>query len=170
MATDYKSRLQIPIDGNMTTKFTTKSGLIVAQGYTRIVIGGRGPYVEFTDKMMCPNSLHIPTDQEYRLTDKRIYYYELRTIDDNNVKVYCQVKTVAYADYIVGMWYISPFDLLADGKVIIEPLTKDMKGKKCKKCKKGYYEETSIHDDWDGTLHCDKCGDETKRHIEQSVG
>lgn len=41
----------------------------------------------------------------------------------------------------------------------------DMKGKKCLKCKKGKYEETSIHDDWDGVLHCNKCGHKTKRHL-----
>ena len=42
----------------------------------------------------------------------------------------------------------------------------DMTGKKCKKCKKGKYTETSIHDDIDGVLHCDKCGHEVKRHTD----
>lgn len=45
---------------------------------------------------------------------------------------------------------------------IIEKI--DMTGKKCLKCKKGKYYETSIQDDWDGVLHCDKCGHEVKRH------
>ena len=40
----------------------------------------------------------------------------------------------------------------------------DMTGKKCKKCKKGKYKETSIHDDMDGVLHCSKCGDKIKRY------
>lgn len=30
----------------------------------------------------------------------------------------------------------------------------------------GTYKETDIHDDWHGVLHCDKCGEEIKRHSE----
>ena len=41
---------------------------------------------------------------------------------------------------------------------------KDMMGKKCGKCKKGTYGETSIQDDWHGNLHCSNCGHETRRH------
>ena len=39
----------------------------------------------------------------------------------------------------------------------------DMAGKKCKKCKKGTYKETSQMDDLKGVLHCDKCNDEIDR-------
>lgn len=35
----------------------------------------------------------------------------------------------------------------------------DNKDKKCKKCGNGKYVETSMLDDWDGALHCDKCND-----------
>ena len=42
--------------------------------------------------------------------------------------------------------------------------TVDMTGKKCEKCKKGTYQETGMHDDMDGVLHCTKCGTEVKRH------
>jgi hypothetical protein len=36
----------------------------------------------------------------------------------------------------------------------------------CEKCGKGTYQETSIHDDWDGVLHCTnkKCNHEVKRY------
>jgi DNA-directed RNA polymerase subunit RPC12/RpoP len=40
----------------------------------------------------------------------------------------------------------------------------DMMNKKCLKCGKGKYVETSIYDDWDGKLHCDKCNHEVIRH------
>ena len=56
-------------------------------------------------------NFEIPEDQEYRKTDKRVYYVEARSKDDSYVKLYFQKKTVAYADYKVGMLYISPFDL-----------------------------------------------------------
>lgn len=45
----------------------------------------------------------------------------------------------------------------------------DMNGKVCKKCKKGKYKETSQMDDLKGVLHCDKCGEETERYINESV-
>ena len=38
--------------------------------------------------------------------------------------------------------------------------------KDCDKCGEGYYKETSIHDDWDGVLHCSKCNHEVKRYKE----
>jgi len=42
---------------------------------------------------------------------------------------------------------------------------KDMTGETCEtKWCRGKYKETSIHDDWDGVLHCDKCGREVKRY------
>lgn len=124
MATNYKNRLQIPIEGNSDTVFTTKSGLPVACGYTRIVIGQRGPYIEFTTDQVYESSMKMPEDQKYRLEDARVYYLELRTIDTSNVKIYYQLKRVAYADYQINLFYISPFDLLANGEIIIEPIQK----------------------------------------------
>jgi hypothetical protein len=42
----------------------------------------------------------------------------------------------------------------------------DRKGQICTKCGAGDYQETSIHDDWDGVLHCTnkKCDHEVKRY------
>lgn len=69
---------------------------------------------------------HIPKDQEWRLTNKNVYYTEYRTNDDSNVKIYHQTKTVNYADYKIGKYYISPFDLLSvqTGAWIITPIHK----------------------------------------------
>ena len=39
----------------------------------------------------------------------------------------------------------------------------DRTGKSCFSCHKGVYKETTIRDDWDGVLHCDKCGAQVKR-------
>jgi uncharacterized Zn finger protein (UPF0148 family) len=46
----------------------------------------------------------------------------------------------------------------------------DMYNKPCQKCGKGKYVETSINDDWDGVLHCNLCGHETKRYPVVSKG
>jgi hypothetical protein len=45
--------------------------------------------------------------------------------------------------------------------------TDDRKDQICTKCGVGHYQETSIHDDWDGVLHCTnkKCNHEVKRYI-----
>lgn len=117
---DYKSRLTIPLIGNSTTIFTTKSGQEIAIGYNRIVIGERGPYIEFDD-IIVDNSI-IPPDQKWRLYSDVAYYVERRTTSDN-IKIYHQRLTVNYADYKIGKYYISPFDLYVDGNVVIKKLT-----------------------------------------------
>lgn len=39
----------------------------------------------------------------------------------------------------------------------------DRTGHVCEECHKGSYAETSLQDDWYGTLHCTECGHEVKR-------
>ena len=111
----YEQRLNIPIIGQATLQFFTRSHVHCASGYDRIVIGGRGPYVEFDVRHLDQNSLSEITYEHY-------YYIELRTIVDY-VKVYAQLHRVDYADYTPGKFYISPFDLYDDhGDVLIAPL------------------------------------------------
>ena len=105
----YEERLRIPIS-KTTIDLFTKSGLNVATGYERIVIGKRGPYIEFTDEQILKDSFYVPVEQQWRFQHIDSYYNEYRTKRDN-VKIYHQKKLVDYADYKVGMWYISPFDL-----------------------------------------------------------
>lgn len=85
--------------------------LKVSKGYSRIVIGDRGPYVEFTEDQIDLKAFYVPKDQLYRFTDKRVYYIEMRSIDSSFTKLYYQLQTVAYADYKIGLFYISPYDL-----------------------------------------------------------
>jgi hypothetical protein len=97
MATDYKDRLRIPLEGNDYTSFETKTGLHVATGYARIVVGGRGPYVEFLPGHLIWDSLQIPDQEKYRLEHPwkdKVFYVEWRTKDQSNVKVYEQKRTV----------------------------------------------------------------------------
>jgi DNA repair photolyase len=101
--------LQIPLEGNGVARFETVTGLHVATGYTRVVVGGRGPYVEFQPAQIIEKNLHKPEQ-------RHVYFDEWRSNDDSNVMVYDQKRTVAYADYKVGKFYISPTDLLCDGQ------------------------------------------------------
>jgi hypothetical protein len=99
-------------------EFLTESGLIVATDYVRLVQGGRGDYIEFAPEHMCMANLIVPEDQQYRLLPQwkdRVYYFEFRTEDECNLKVYYQRRTVEYADYKIGMFYIAPHGLTWGG-------------------------------------------------------
>lgn len=123
--TDYKKRLNLPLEGSEDIQFFTKSGTLVSKGYTRVVIGERGPYIEFNRNQVKGKNFSIPVTAKYRLTDKRVYYIEARSKDESLVKIYYQKKTVKYADYKLGMCYISPFDLTSDKyETLVEPLDK----------------------------------------------
>ena len=111
--------LRIPVKSSRIPLFVKGTTQKVADRYNRVVIGERGPYVEFTQTQIIDSELYIPRGQLYRLTDPRIYYVEFRTrITD--VKVYYQMRTVAYADYHLCHFYISPYDLCCeDGSLCI---------------------------------------------------
>ena len=114
----YSEMLTIPIDGAKIQLFANYPYLI-ANGYQRVVIGQRGPYVEFTKNQILDTELYIPKSQLYRLSDPKVYYIEFRTVE-KNIKVYYQMRNVAYADYLINHFYISPFDLYKeDGSLCI---------------------------------------------------
>jgi len=125
MATDYRDRLRIPVEGNDHTRFETGTGLRVATGYTRIVIGGRGPFIEFLPGHLIWENLQIPDEEKYRLEHPwrdKVFYVEWRTKDQSNVELYDQKRSVDYADYKVGLSYISPFDLFVEGEPVMTRL------------------------------------------------
>ena len=107
----YKERFKIPLDGDSDMEFFTKKDLLLAKGYTRIVIGGRGPYIEFSSDQIINDHIYVPKHAEHKLTMSLTYYHEYRSSDDCFVKLYDQKMGVSYADYIAGIWYISPTDL-----------------------------------------------------------
>lgn len=115
MSRAYEQRLSVPLAGLPDVRLFTRSGTHVATGYDRIVVGDRGPYVEFNDEQLVREALRESGASHY-------YYVELRTVPDD-VKVYVQVHRVDYADYVPGKCYVSPFDLYDDaGQALIKPL------------------------------------------------
>jgi hypothetical protein len=110
MAKSFLKRLRIPLEGRNINLYS-KSGILLATGYNRVVIGKRGPYVEFTDSQICKEQFEIPEEEKYRLTSGICFYDEYRSVDDCYVKLYFQKRKVSYADYKIRMYYISPFDL-----------------------------------------------------------
>ena len=130
VGTSYEKRLRIPLYGDDHTRFETSTGLQVATGYTRVVIGGRGPYIEVLPGHLIWDSLQMPDEEKYRLEHPwkdRALYVEWRTKDQTNVKVYDQKRVVDYADYKVGLFYISPFDLFVEGEAVITKMDKKRK-------------------------------------------
>ena len=107
----YKEMLTIPIEnGSNIPLYLNAPHFVISKDYNRVVIGQRGPYVEFDKNQIRCNALYIPNSQLYRLSDPKVYYIEFRTADFD-VKVYYQMRSVAYADYKIGCFYISPSDL-----------------------------------------------------------
>jgi hypothetical protein len=79
----------------------------------RLVIGNHGPYVEFKS-FDSHIKLKIPEDQEFRLQNKYIHnvkYLWYYPDPYRGIKIYAQLKTVKYADYKIGYYYVSPYDI-----------------------------------------------------------
>ena len=104
----YKQRLLIPITGDPNLKFYTDCHLLIANGYTRVVIGGRGPYIEFSDNQIVHKNIEVPENQKHRLNNPAFFYDEYRSLDVSDIKIYHQKNEVSYADYKIGFWYICP--------------------------------------------------------------
>jgi hypothetical protein len=122
--TDYTNRLKIPLVRVEPVELYTKdTHKLLATDYTRIVLGGRGPYIEFTPHMIVWGNAVLPVHERWRTENTNAFYIEFRSNCTAFVKIYAQKKTVDYADYLPGFCYISPFDLrLADGTTLIDPL------------------------------------------------
>lgn len=88
-------------------------GVKVATKYRRVVVGDYGAYVEINPEDLLVN-LTVPDNQKWRLDTKfceerglslkYIWYTYLQT------KVYFQLSTVKYADYLPNKYYISVLD------------------------------------------------------------
>lgn len=116
----YTKRLIVPIEGRPISLYTS-TGTLVCTSYTRIVLGGRGPYVEVASNDLVSDNIIVIKEQKWRLNNDTCYYEWYTSLDKSDVKIYRQKRTVRYADYKIGYFYISPFDLyLEDGRVLIE--------------------------------------------------
>jgi DNA-directed RNA polymerase subunit M/transcription elongation factor TFIIS len=113
---EHERALNISIKGNPKTKFyCSKCKMPIAIGYNRVVIGGRGPYIEFLKEgQIIDDNCHI-TNNLHKFFEE----YCSNCVD--KLFIYYQLKTVSYADYKVDMFYISPSLLcLEDGTPCID--------------------------------------------------
>jgi hypothetical protein len=110
--------LRTAIGKTFLIKGTSK---IFALQYRRVVIGKRGAYIEFyKDDLAC--KLMHERGQEWRLNHELSFYNHL-TPDlptKNRIKVYFQKREVNYADYQIGLYYVSVDDLDWEGDLQAE--------------------------------------------------
>lgn len=79
--------------------------------FNRVVIGAHGPYVEFTTGQ-CLLALETKKSQEWRMSGKyRVKYFWMNPVGFPLTKVYKQVGVVAYADYVIGAYYVDFYAL-----------------------------------------------------------
>ena len=91
----------------------TLSGQLIAKDYKQIIIGDYGCYVEIADDDMIKENIIVKPGQEFRLSMDFLGKYHWYTDSHKQkIKLYFQTKGVNYADYTVGMWYVSPYDVI----------------------------------------------------------
>ena len=114
-----ESKLNAPEGGNPSAHVTTEAGEHIATGYTRIVYGDHGPYMEFT-----VDQVNLDAFPKRKKKGLKAYYDEHRT--KSGVLLYEQKRDVkhlptppgtapegsrprqeGYADYVVGMFYVA---------------------------------------------------------------
>jgi len=86
------------------------NGQNISSGFERIVIGDYGAYIEILEEQINLDILYVPPRQKFRLGKHFWGKYIWLTSDGIN-KIYKQIKTVSYADYKVGYYYISPYEV-----------------------------------------------------------
>lgn len=85
-----------------------KDGTLFANGYERVVHGGRGDYVELKKEQ-----IQVQLESQFNqrvpnyLSNEQFYYYWMKPIGREE-KVYWQCNPVLYADYKRNFYYISP--------------------------------------------------------------
>lgn len=99
-----------------SVELKTSSGTVICNGYNRIVIGDYGAFIEFTKEQAIRENLRIAPGQEYRVNDPKykdsVAYVWHTARDDSQIKIYRQKKTVDYADYKIGMCYVSVVEVI----------------------------------------------------------
>ena len=107
------------ITGEPSTPLYSPLGTTIATGYTRIVVGDYGAFIEFSKKQAIKDNLKIQSGQEFRTYPKykdKVKYIWLTARDDSAIKVYYQKRTVTYADYRAEMLYVSPYEVIKEVK------------------------------------------------------
>lgn len=98
----YASMIDLPL-GGAETKICNYCDTLIGNGYTRIVVGDYGPYMEFSEEQIVKDNI----TQRWPGKPKRpVRYIWMHTKDEKRTKIYWQQQTVEYADYRPGYYYM----------------------------------------------------------------
>ena len=109
--------------GSPSFIFKTKLGSLIAQGYLRIVYGDHGPYIEFLRDQVILKNLECERDSVgyynkwYSRIGRVLVYEQLHLVrclpnPPAGKRSYRGNRKEGYADYRVGRFYVSPYDLI----------------------------------------------------------
>lgn len=105
----------LTLEGDKGFKIYTNKGTLISEGYNRIVIGDYGAFLEFGRSMLVIENIRVKEGQEYRMKDPKykniVKFVWLTSKDDSDIKIYYQRRPVSYADYRLGMFYVSPYEV-----------------------------------------------------------
>lgn len=128
--------MKVSEQGDETTEFKGVGDSFRLKGYTRIVYGDHGPYLEFEQRhLQCKlKSIYNQGFDPNNLPENsKFYYYWLTPEMGVGIKIYLQIKSVSdlpnapkradgeeskfnraegYADYRRGFYYVSPWELM----------------------------------------------------------
>lgn len=111
----YKENIPSFLNTSGGSRLYTSKGTLLCDKYERIVIGDYGAFIEYVNDA---GNCIIKPGQEYRVNVERfaknVKYVWLTVNDGSDVKVYLQKRTVPYADYIVGRYYVSVHEVISD--------------------------------------------------------
>ncbi len=84
-------------------------GTYFASSFIRIVSGARGKYIELDRSQIVLNLVSkYGHDLSPSVPNDEVFFYYWLIPEGRDEKIYWQVKTVTYADYKIGKYYISP--------------------------------------------------------------
>jgi hypothetical protein len=142
-----EAKLRLPEFPELYTKgtvvFYTADDTLISVGYTRIVYGDHGPYVEFDKSTVNfdaftfkKKSEHAWYDEWYSKDSTRTMLYdqkkgvEMLSNPPAGAHSYRGNRTGGYADYVVGMIYVDPYKC----KLMCRPHTEDIPSSKPTYC------------------------------------
>jgi len=119
---EIETELGLPEYGyGVDVDFITHEGYKIAVGYTRVVYGDHGPYIEMTESQLCLESLNLKSKSKrefynkWYTPDRVLVYEQLRDVKhlpnppkDGKKEAFRGNRKEGYADYRVGMFYVDP--------------------------------------------------------------
>jgi hypothetical protein len=120
---ELESLCDLVESGSPRYSFKTKEGLVIAEGYLRIVYGDHGPYIEHTqdqivwDNLICERRGLGFYNKWYTKTGRVMVYEQTRTVENlpnppAGKRSFNGNRKEGYADYRVGRVYVSPYDIM----------------------------------------------------------